>query len=68
MKGMKRQRGNGGIGIFGLLGAIFITLKILDVKPIGDWSWLWVTSPIWISMIIGILVLIGVIIYKARHN
>lgn len=61
---MIKQRGegstSGGIGFLGLLEVIFITLKILDVKPIGDWSWWWVTSPLWIGVAITLLVL-GVI-------
>jgi len=33
-----------GIGFFGLLGIVFITLKLLDVIT---WSWWWVLAPIW---------------------
>lgn len=36
-----------GIGFFGLLGVVFITLKIIGIEPIGSWSWLWVTAPLW---------------------
>ena len=33
-----------GIGIVGLLGIVFVTLKLLGVI---DWSWWWVTAPFW---------------------
>lgn len=47
----------GGIGVLGLLGVIFVTLKIIDVKPIGDWSWWWVTAPFWGGFALLIVVL-----------
>lgn len=60
---MKRQKGeassSGGIGVAGLLGVIFVVLKILDVKPIGDWSWWWVTSPFWIGFVIVAVIGLG---------
>jgi hypothetical protein len=34
----------GGIGVLGLLGCIFVTLKLCNVI---DWSWWWVTCPFW---------------------
>lgn len=34
----------GGIGVFGLLGIVFVTLKLTGVI---DWSWWWVTLPFW---------------------
>ena len=47
----------GGIGFFGVLAVVFITLKLLGVI---SWSWLWVLAPLWIPLAI---VLIIVIIY-----
>lgn len=35
---------SGGIGFFGLLGIVFITLKLLGIIT---WSWWWVTAPLW---------------------
>ena len=47
---------SGGIGFFGLLTIVFITLKLTDHI---DWSWWWVLAPMWmpIVLIIGILML-----------
>lgn len=36
---------SGGVGFFGLLGILFIGLKLGGVI---DWSWWWVLSPLWI--------------------
>ena len=36
--------GGSGIGVFGLLGVVFVTLKLCGVI---DWSWWWVTAPFW---------------------
>ena len=35
---------NGGVGFFGLLGIVFIVLKLTHVI---DWSWWWVLAPLW---------------------
>jgi hypothetical protein len=44
--------------ILGILGLIFITLKLTGHIT---WSWLWVLSPFWIP--IGILILIAIIVF-----
>lgn len=54
----------GGIGVVGLLGVVFVTLKLLGVI---DWSWWWVTLPFWgglalfaaILCVIGLFALVG---------
>lgn len=53
---MKKQRGeaqSGGIGVLGLLGVVFVTLKLCGVI---DWSWWWVTAPFW-----GVLAIIAAV-------
>lgn len=61
-----------GIGFFGLLALIFITLKLLGY--IG-WSWWWVTVPLWgpaaataatVFVIVGIMgaILLCVSVYQ----
>ena len=46
-----------GIGFFGLLTIVFITLKLTDHI---DWSWFWVLAPLWmpIALIIVIFLLL----------
>ena len=40
----QQSSSSGGIGFFGLLAIVFITLKLTGVI---DWSWWWVTAPLW---------------------
>ena len=46
---------SGGLGTGGVLGLIFIVLKLVGVI---DWSWLWVLAPIWISVAISLIALV----------
>jgi hypothetical protein len=41
---MSDNKSSGGIGVVGLLGVIFVTLKLTDYI---DWSWWLVTLPFW---------------------
>jgi len=43
---------SGGIGFFGVLTIVFVTLKLTNVI---DWSWFWVLSPIWLSFCLTML-------------
>lgn len=53
-----------GIGFFGLLGVLFIGLKLTGHV---EWSWLWVLSPLWLplsvllSCIAVVLLIAGII-------
>lgn len=38
---------SGGIGVTGLLGVLFVGLKLGHVI---DWPWLWVLCPFWIGL------------------
>jgi hypothetical protein len=53
------QTQSGGIGFFGLLAIVFITLKLTDYIA---WSWWWVLSPLWgplaIVLAIGLIALV----------
>ena len=49
---------SGGIGFFGLLAIVFITLKLTQIGPVATWSWWWVLSPIWIPFALSILILL----------
>ena len=45
----------GGIGFFGLLGILFIGLKLGGVI---DWSWWWVLLPLYGGIVIAVLILL----------
>ena len=44
-----------GIGVTGLLGVVFVTLKLCGVI---DWSWWLVTLPFWGGLVIAILMVL----------
>lgn len=51
---------SGGVGFFGLMFLIFMTLKLTNVI---DWSWWWVTAPLWGGFVfIFLVILIGLLI------
>ena len=56
----KSNSSTGGVGVVGLLGLLFITLKLTGQI---DWSWWWVLLPFWgglaIAAVIGVLCLLG---------
>jgi hypothetical protein len=49
-----------GTSISGLLGVLFVGLKLTGFI---DWPWLWVLSPFWIPLVIvlGVLAVLGII-------
>ena len=51
---------SGGIGFFGLLALIFITLKLTGYV---NWSWFWVLLPIMPALVLIGLVFVALVIY-----
>lgn len=60
---MSNETSSGGIGVFGLLGIVFVTLKLLNVI---DWSWWWVTAPFWGSTLLffAVFAIMAAIAYR----
>ena len=54
---MADKSSSGGVGIAGLLGVLFIGLKLGNVI---HWSWLWVLSPFWIPLVIVLVIFSGI--------
>lgn len=54
----------GGIGFFGLLGIVFIVLKLTGYI---NWSWWIVLSPIWGSILVGLLIFL-VVLFVIHRN
>jgi hypothetical protein len=52
-KSSSTSAGSGGLGVFSVLGIIFITLKLCGVI---HWSWLWVLAPFWIPLSLCVVV------------
>lgn len=67
-------RGNvstgGGIGFFGLLGIVFIILKLFGVTVVAQWSWFWVLSPVWGPFAIALvtLLIIGIVAFLIESS
>ena len=61
----KSSSSSGGIGVLGLLGCIFVTLKLTGYI---DWSWWWVTAPFWGGFALVALVLLVVLIYVGLRS
>lgn len=51
----KTSSSSSGVGFFGLLTIVFITLKLTGFIA---WSWAWVLSPLWISAVPVVAVLV----------
>ena len=52
--------------ILGILGLIFVTLKLAEIGVVATWSWWWVLSPFWIplAIVLGIfaVVVVGMVV------
>ena len=46
--------------LFGILGLIFITLKLTGHIT---WSWLWVLAPFWISFAIAVIAILFIFLF-----
>lgn len=48
--------------ILGILGLIFVTLKLAEIGVVATWSWWWVLSPFWIplAIVLGIFAVVGI--------
>ncbi len=49
------NQSSGGTSILGLLGIVFITLKLCGVI---NWSWWWVTAPFWGGAALAIILVL----------
>lgn len=49
-----------GLGIFSVVGIVFIVLKCVGVI---DWSWWWVLSPFWIGFLFCISIALIILLY-----
>ena len=60
---MSRSAKSTGLSCLGVVGVVFIVLKLLAIPPIASWSWLWVLCPFWIGLALDIvLVILGLVL------
>ena len=61
----EKTSSTGGIGFFGLLGIVFITLKLTGFI---DWSWWLVTAPLWGGVAVAALVFVIAVLIAAANG
>jgi len=56
-----------GIGVGGLLGVLFVALKLTHVI---DWSWWWVLAPFWggLAIVLIVLVVFGILYVVSKNR
>lgn len=49
--------------IFGILGLIFVTLKLAEIGAVATWSWWLVTLPFYgpIALVLGIFLVVAIL-------
>jgi len=50
---------SGGMGVGGVLGIVFVVLKLVGVI---DWPWVWVLCPFWIMFAIALVIFIVIML------
>jgi hypothetical protein len=62
MSSSNTTEASGGIGVLGLLGVVFVTLKLCGVI---NWPWVWVTAPFWgpVALVCALLVAFAVFMF-----
>lgn len=59
------QTQSGGIGFFGLLAIVFITLKLTGYIT---WSWWWVLAPLWGPLAVVLVIFLMIVIIAAAFG
>lgn len=69
---MSNKAASSGFPIIGILGLIFITLKLTGVGVVANWSWWLVLAPFWVGAAIAAFILIvfffAIVIREARSQ
>ena len=58
----------GGVGLGGVIFAIFLALKLAEVGTVAHWSWWWVISPLWIPLGLVLAIIVGVFVVAFAGN
>ena len=62
---MSKEANAGGTGVIGLLGVLFVALKLTGQIT---WSWWWVTAPFWGGFVVlGVVVLVALLVVWWRE-
>lgn len=57
-----------GIGCLTVIQIVLVLLKLLDIEPVGSWTWWVVLIPLWIDIVVAaiLLMLAGIIMLADR--
>ena len=59
---------SGGIGLCSVLFVLFLTLKLLEITAVANWSWWWVAAPLWIPTALwGSFMLVLGVVWLSLH-
>lgn len=63
MSNSSSSASSGGISAVGLLGILFVALKLIGVTEVATWSWLWVLAPFWLGLaiLLGVMLIAGLV-------
>ena len=62
---MSNNEKGGGVGICGVVGIVFIILKLCGLI---HWSWIWVLAPFWMPFALIIVIIIVAVIKNWIEN
>lgn len=68
MSNEKSSSSSSGIGVFGLLGVVFVTLKLLGITEVATWSWWWVTAPFWVGIVVFLFVMLCIVVFAVIRS
>lgn len=59
---MSENSSSSSSGVIGLLGVVFVALKLCGVI---NWSWWWITAPFWGCALVWMLALMVIVVIAA---
>lgn len=59
----KKETTTQGVGVFTVIGIVFIVLKLAGATEVATWSWWWVTAPFWIPFSVGLAIILAILVF-----
>jgi hypothetical protein len=54
---------SGGVSILGILGVVFVVMKLAGIGDVANWSWWWVTAPFWGGFVLVLAIMAIVFLF-----
>ena len=61
---MANQSASVSFPLFGILGVVFVALKLAEVGAVAGWSWWWVLAPFWAPWVIALSLVAIVLVLR----